>query len=597
MIDQITHLCSFDYLQSFETNGSLPCVNAIHTSIGKSIEISIDDRISIIMWIYQECVAFRFRHEVWFHAVIFITRCFEEINILKDQLKLYATACLCISAKKYEMTIPDLRGHEIICDHSYTRWDIIRIEKKLFSVVNHNVDFPNVMEYIRYITYISNACYEINTLSRVLCLYYFMYDIDVLPSVLATAAHSIANYIINNDCEGYNPFSTDVDTITIVCRRIQYRIRMLHVADTNSELNDIISGTIKRSIPLMNWHETVERICSMEFVVVDESQKIDKIPEKYTPEYYKHQRRSVPTIQLKNIKHLNVIGEGTYGEVFSVEIDNKRYVCKKFIPSKDDEGLSMIFIREVSVLQTLSHENIVSVHFVADQHQSMIIDIMDCDLCEYIYDINSFGCNQQLQHRLMNDLLCGLVYMHSCGVLHRDIKPQNILIKGIWPNIEIKYCDFGGTRGTGIVCLNNTYTNRVCTLWYRAIEILLGSRTYGSSADVWSLMCVFYEIDRRQILFKGGSEVEQLQQIFKIMGTPDDSSWNGVTLLSEYDNNSPKWPNKKNEHFPENSHSHSHSHSNSVLSCIIREGLIMNPYNRPSAKMLLDYFDELMLEN
>lgn len=595
MIDQIKHLCSFEYLQNFEKNGSLPCVNAINsmnTGIGKSVEISIDDRIYIIKWIYKECMVFKLRHDVWFHTVMLITRCFETINIPKNQLKLYATACLCLSTKKYEIFTPYLKEHEIVCDHSHKCWEIISIEKKLFSVVNYNIDFPNVMEYIRYITHISNACYDINVLSRILCLYYFMYDIDVLPSVLATASYSIATCIMENDDnrEKVNPFSIDVDVITIVCRRIQDRIRMLHAnddIDSDLKLSDIISGTARRSIPSMNWNEIIELIYSMVFVVDNEPLKIDKIPEKDTPEYYKHQRRSTPIVQFKNIKHFNVIGKGTYGKVFVVEIGKKLYARKKILPCKDDEGLSLIFVREVSVLQTLSHKNIVSIHFMADQHQSMFMDIMDCDLCEYIHDNNNTGFDLQLQYNFINDLLCGLVYMHSCGVLHRDIKPQNILIKGEWPNIIIKYCDFGGTRGTGIVYLNNTYTNKVCTLWYRAVEILLESPIYGSSADVWSLMCVFNEIDKGQVLFGGADEIDQLYQIFKIMGTPDDSSWDGVTSLPEYTYNFPKWPNKKSEHFPENS----------VISRIIRKGLIMNPHNRPSAKTLLDYFNDLLLKN
>jgi negative regulator of PHO system len=104
-------------------------------------------------------------------------------------------------------------------------------------------------------------------------------------------------------------------------------------------------------------------------------------------------------------------------------------------------------------------------------------------------------------------------------VLHRDLKPQNLLIN---KRGELKLADFGLARAFGIPV--NTFSNEVVTLWYRAPDVLLGSRTYSTSIDVWSAGCIMAEMITGVPLFRGRDNNDQLNQILRILGTPDDAT-------------------------------------------------------------------------
>ena len=114
-------------------------------------------------------------------------------------------------------------------------------------------------------------------------------------------------------------------------------------------------------------------------------------------------------------------------------------------------------------------------------------------------------------------------------MLHRDLKPQNLLInrEGI-----LKLADFGLARAFGIPVKN--FTHEVVTLWYRAPDILMGSKNYSTSVDIWSVGCIFAEIVTRKPLFAGQNEEEQLYKIFKNRGTPNEHDWSGLKELPLY---------------------------------------------------------------
>jgi len=132
-------------------------------------------------------------------------------------------------------------------------------------------------------------------------------------------------------------------------------------------------------------------------------------------------------------------------------------------------------------------------------------------------------------------LLQGLVYCHTRRIIHRDLKPQNLLIdrKGL------KLADFGLARAFCVPV--RPYTHEVITLWYRAPEILLGAQSYSLPVDIWSTGCIFAEMASKRPLFPGDSEIDQIFRIFKILGTPTETVWPGVSQLPEYKANFPSW--------------------------------------------------------
>jgi mitogen-activated protein kinase 7 len=116
-------------------------------------------------------------------------------------------------------------------------------------------------------------------------------------------------------------------------------------------------------------------------------------------------------------------------------------------------------------------------------------------------------------------ILCGLKYIHSANVLHRDLKPGNILVNA---DCELKICDFGLARGYSDVAEENAgfMTEYVATRWYRAPEIMLSFQSYSKAIDLWSVGCILAELLGGKPFFKGRDYVDQLNQILHVLGTP-----------------------------------------------------------------------------
>ena len=126
-------------------------------------------------------------------------------------------------------------------------------------------------------------------------------------------------------------------------------------------------------------------------------------------------------------------------------------------------------------------------------------------------------------------ILSGLLACHSNRIIHRDLKTQNILIddKG-----QIKIADFGLARGFTVPFPE--LTHEVVTLWYRAPEILLGQTNYTPSVDIWSVGCIYAEMLLGKPLFEGECEIDQIFKIFQVLGTPNETTWPGVTALPDF---------------------------------------------------------------
>uniref|UniRef100_A0A7N0UK02 Protein kinase domain-containing protein n=1 Tax=Kalanchoe fedtschenkoi TaxID=63787 RepID=A0A7N0UK02_KALFE len=301
---------------------------------------------------------------------------------------------------------------------------------------------------------------------------------------------------------------------------------------------------------------------------------------------------------MEKYEKLEKVGEGTYGKVYKAKdkASGQLVALKKTRLEMDEEGVPPTALREVSLLQMLSQslyvvrllrvEHVDSSSGSGKPHLYLVFEYLDTDLKKFI-DAHRKGPDprplppDQIQ-RFLFQILKGVDHCHGHGVLHRDLKPQNLLVdkeKGV-----VKIADLG--LGRAFTVPLKSYTHEIVTLWYRAPEVLLGSTHYSTGVDMWSVGCIFAEMARRQALFPGDSEFQQLLHIFKLLGTPSEKQWPGVSALRDW-HVYPQWE-------PQ-------SLSKAVSSLgpdgvdLLTKMLTYNPADRISAKAAMDhpYFENL----
>jgi len=241
---------------------------------------------------------------------------------------------------------------------------------------------------------------------------------------------------------------------------------------------------------------------------------------------------------------IDKLGEGTYGIVYKAKNRETGEIValKRIRLESEDEGVPCTAIREISLLKELKHPNIVRLLDVIHQEKklTLVFEYLDQDLKKFL-DENRGDIPLPTTKSFLYQLFKGVQYCHDHKVLHRDLKPQNLLInrKG-----ELKLADFGLARAFGIPV--RSYSHEVVTLWYRAPDVLLGSRKYSTPIDIWSAGCIFAEMLTGKPLFPGKDTQDQLLRIFKIMGTPNEELWPSITELPDFKNlvNFPTYPPK-----------------------------------------------------
>lgn len=281
------------------------------------------------------------------------------------------------------------------------------------------------------------------------------------------------------------------------------------------------------------------------------------------------------------------IGEGTYGVVYKGrhKLTGQVVAMKKIRLESEDEGIPSTAIREISLLKELQHPNIVRLlqHVMEEPRLYLIFEFLSMDLKKYMDNLKQ---GEQLPpdtvRSYLYQILQAILFCHKRRVFHRDLKPQNLLIAD---NGIIKVADFGLGRAYGIPV--RVYTHEVVTLWYRAPEILLGSTRYSCPIDIWSIGCIFAEMASKRPLFQGDSEIDQLYRIFRVLATPNEQNWPGVSSLREYKATFPNWSTN-------NLASHAKNIDKQGLD-LLQEMLIYTPEKRISARNALKhpFFDTL----
>ncbi|CAH8357326.1 unnamed protein product [Eruca vesicaria subsp. sativa] len=227
-----------------------------------------------------------------------------------------------------------------------------------------------------------------------------------------------------------------------------------------------------------------------------------------------------------------VLGQGTYGVVFKAT-DTKTgetVAIKKIRIGKQKEGVNITALREIKMLKELKHQHIILLidAFPHKQNLHLVFEFMETDLEGVIRDSKLFISPADVKSYLLMTLK-GLAYCHEKRVLHRDMKPNNLLIG---PDGQLKLADFGLARIFGSP--GRKFTHQVFARWYRAPELLFGSKQYGAAVDVWAAACIFAELLLRRPFLQGNSDIDQLSKIFAAFGTPKADQWPDMKNLPDY---------------------------------------------------------------
>ncbi|KAH3667204.1 hypothetical protein OGAPHI_002853 [Ogataea philodendri] len=216
----------------------------------------------------------------------------------------------------------------------------------------------------------------------------------------------------------------------------------------------------------------------------------------------------------------SMVGHGSFGYVYQITLlhDNSKAAIKRVLQDKRYKN------RELEIMRLIKHKNIVSLlsfFYKTNEKDELYLHL----ILEYVPETLYKSCHWYTsRQKIMPNfevklysyqLFRSLLYIHSLGICHRDIKPQNLLIDPL--NGILKLCDFGSAKILNPAEPNVSY---ICSRYYRAPELIFGARNYTTKIDLWSAGCVIAELLLGQPLFPGESGIDQLVEIIKILGTP-----------------------------------------------------------------------------
>lgn len=267
----------------------------------------------------------------------------------------------------------------------------------------------------------------------------------------------------------------------------------------------------------------------------------------------------------KDYDFISQIGEGTYGTVSKCSLHGQLLAVKRIKMDSSSKGVPATTLREVAILKSLNakQRELVEQGKLESLASANIVNLLDV-----IYDLNNIflvfeychvDLDQYLKHNVLSayqvkyfmyQLLQGLNLVHKNEILHRDIKPNNILLafRGTAgdkltekasltvPNPDADHCvlkitDFGLARSYGIN-VTSVSTN-VVSLWYRAPELVLASKAYSTAVDMWSMGCIMYYLANKKALFQVRKDADLLQLAFNYFYT-DSASVADLTSLPNW---------------------------------------------------------------
>ncbi|TQE02956.1 hypothetical protein C1H46_011443 [Malus baccata] len=231
---------------------------------------------------------------------------------------------------------------------------------------------------------------------------------------------------------------------------------------------------------------------------------------------------------MEKFEMIKKLGGGAYGTVFAaLHKQTGELVAIKKLNQRCSSLQQCLSLPEVQSLSKLNHPNIVQLKEVIVQHSSayFVFEYMQSSLDNLIETKRQTGFTEDEIRNMCYQMFQGLAYMHKTGYFHRDMKPENVLVK----EGAVKIGDLGSAKE---IDSPPPYTDYVTTLWYRAPEVMLRSDRYCPKVDMWAMGAIMAELFSLQPLFPGRSDADQIFKICSVIGRPTLGSWRNGLLLA-----------------------------------------------------------------
>uniref|UniRef100_T1J364 cyclin-dependent kinase n=1 Tax=Strigamia maritima TaxID=126957 RepID=T1J364_STRMM len=222
-------------------------------------------------------------------------------------------------------------------------------------------------------------------------------------------------------------------------------------------------------------------------------------------------------VEMEKYENVEIVGQGSYGIVMKCrhKESGQLVAIKKFLEGEDDATVKKIALREIRMLKKLRHENLVNLIEVFRRRRRLylVFEFVDHTILDELEQVSPEGLTEERVRQHTWQVLRALDFCHSHNIIHRDVKPENVLVSRLG---VVKLCDFGFARLVGSP--DQSYTDYVATRWYRAPELLVGDTRYGREVDVWAVGCLVAEMLTGEPLFPGESDVDQIFYITAFLG-------------------------------------------------------------------------------
>ncbi|AGF84993.1 kinase [Moumouvirus goulette] len=426
----------------------------------------------------------------------------ETNNIISLDLQKISITCLVLAAKSDSLQFFDLSDAEHICDYIYSLEELEKIELRILEKIKFRVLRETHWQHIKNIVIKKSLSNDIYTVS-----YYFSNLIVYKPDYLLVSPKKLAKKIITLATYIY----TNLDDIFKLSKKDIIIAYMCYLWNEDMAHNKF--GRVKRHF---------ERLEIRDFLL-ESFQRIQYCTDNIDIKKFYQLKTNSREIKIYTGKEITScikikkLGQGTYGRVDHCILNNKEIALKTSCIIDLDGGIDRSMIREVDILTSLNHENIIKMHgFFYDQIQGFMyiaLELMECPLSHKIIK----PLSNETKFSYIKQLIKGVQYLHQNNIMHRDLTIDNVLVSKTG---ELKICDFGLSRNFYHPDILYQYHTNVCSITFRAIELLLGCQKYNSKIDIWSTACIIGSILIGNKLFSSKTEPELVLDIFNILGSP-----------------------------------------------------------------------------